>query len=61
MARLDGGEKIAETLVQHKALYHKSCYLKFEFAIDELKRAEKRALKFPAQSSLRKHETVLIL
>ena len=48
-------KKIAETLVQHKALYHnKSCYLKFEFAIDKLKRAEKRALDFSAQSRPKK-------
>ena len=52
LARLDDGEGISETLVQHKALYHKSCYLKF--ANDKLKRAQKRAPDSPLQSSLKK-------
>ena len=56
LARLDDGEGIAETLVQHRTLYHKSCYLKF--ASDKLKRAHKRALNSPAQ---KKSRTVLIL
>ena len=40
LARLDEGRGIAETLLRHKAVYHKSCYLKF--ANDKLKRAQKR-------------------
>ena len=39
LARLDEGRGIAETLLCHKAVYHKSCYLKF--ANDKLKRAQK--------------------
>ena len=30
LARLDNGRGIAETLLFHKAVYHKSCYLKFD-------------------------------
>ena len=52
LARLDDGEGIGETLVQHKALYHKSCYLKF--ANDKLKRAQKRASDSPVQLSPKK-------
>ena len=40
LARLDEGRGIAETLLSHKAVYHKACYLKF--ANDKLKRAQKR-------------------
>ena len=39
--RLDEGQGIAETLLLHKAVYHKGCYLKF--ANNKLKRAQKRA------------------
>lgn len=40
LARLDNGRGIAETLLFHKAVYNKSCYLKL--ANDKLKRAQKR-------------------
>ena len=52
LARLDEGKGIAETLELHKAVYHKSCYLKF--ANDKLKRAQKRASDMSIQSSPKK-------
>ena len=52
LVRLDDDEGIAETLVQHKALYHKSCYLKF--AYDKPQRAQKRASNSLLQSSPKK-------
>ena len=52
LTRLDNSRGIAETLLFHKAVYHKSCYLKF--ANDKLKRAQKRASTVSAQPSPKK-------
>ena len=49
LARLDEGRGIQETLRSHKAVYHKSCYLKF--ANDKLKRAQKRTSAMSVQLS----------
>ena len=52
LARLDNGRDIAETLLFHTAVYHKSCFLKF--ANDKLKRAQKRTSTVSAQLSPKK-------
>ena len=49
---LDEGQGVAKTLLLHKAVYHKACYLKF--ANDQLKRAQKRALDGAVQLSPKK-------
>ena len=49
LARLDEGRGFQETLRSHKAVYHKSFYLKF--ANDKLKRAQKRTSAMSVQLS----------